>query len=182
MISMHELVIGKKAPVGHVIDHINNNGLCNIKENIHVVTYSQNSQNKKKLSGRSSMYIGVHLDKEKRWTSTIRINRKQTHIGIFDDEIDGGKAADEIFKNIYGKDALLNNPNMSIRTTKHNRIPDEMITKKFIESITTIKDLKHIIRKKKLCSLYGGDLKLGDVNSANFEKMKGVVSNKLFVI
>ena len=46
-ISMHQFIIGK-AKKGYVIDHKNNNGLDNQRCNLRFISYSANSQNKKK--------------------------------------------------------------------------------------------------------------------------------------
>lgn len=57
------------------IDHINGNTLDNTRENLRVVTHSENMRNKQKKEGTSSEYIGVCFDKNK-WKAYITINNK----------------------------------------------------------------------------------------------------------
>jgi hypothetical protein len=90
-ISMHAFLLGKPDK-GYVIDHINNNGLDNRRQNIRVVTRSINSQNKKKIitDKTTSRYKGVSQQNGK-WLATYAT----TKIGLFDNEIDAAKAYDE---------------------------------------------------------------------------------------
>ena len=48
LISMHEIVIGKKADKGYVIDHIDSDGLLNTEENLRYATDRLNAQNRPK--------------------------------------------------------------------------------------------------------------------------------------
>ncbi len=63
-ISMHEIVMGQKAPKGYKIDHRDGNGLNNRRENLRIVTNGVNSHNKSKKKGSSSKYNGVSLMKK----------------------------------------------------------------------------------------------------------------------
>ena len=66
-IKMHQLLLGP-APEGMIIDHRNNNGLDNRRENLRFVTPGQNSQNTLKREGTSSKYKGVVYEKKnKNW-------------------------------------------------------------------------------------------------------------------
>ena len=71
-ISMQEMIIGKKAPPGHKIDHKNGNGLDNTNENLRFATDSQNVHNQQKKEGTTSRYFGVSWNKKtKKWRSGI---------------------------------------------------------------------------------------------------------------
>lgn len=59
---MHRYILNAKKE-DNQIDHINGNRLDNRKSNLHFVTRSQNIQNRNKLSGCTSEYIGVSLAK-----------------------------------------------------------------------------------------------------------------------
>ena len=60
----------------NIIDHINGNILDNQFENLRIVTYSENSRNRKKPKNATSKYIGVSKNKEK-WEASIRYDGKQ---------------------------------------------------------------------------------------------------------
>lgn len=102
--NMHELILGKP-PDNNIIDHIDNNGINNRRENLRFATYQQNSQNRKKQDGKSSKYIGVHLDKKnKRWN--VKFSRK--HLGTFNNEKDAGEMYDTYIFITLGKNAKTN--------------------------------------------------------------------------
>jgi|GEM_PF-1326327 len=84
--TMHELVMRRKAPDGHVIDHRNGNKLDNRRENLKFSTYAQNAQNKGKMEGCTSEYIGVHLDPNGKWRAFISNDGKMEYLGSFADE------------------------------------------------------------------------------------------------
>lgn len=74
---------------GHLpteIDHINgiydDNRICNLESS----DRSKNMRNSKKPSHNKSGVIGVYYDKKlKKWASFIRIQKKQTRLGLFCD-------------------------------------------------------------------------------------------------
>lgn len=68
-----------------VIDHINKNKLDNTRENLRVVTRSENSRNKPKKENSSSEYIGVSKY-GKKWRAAIYINNKPYSVN-YDNEI-----------------------------------------------------------------------------------------------
>ena len=108
-IGLHQFIIGK-AINNQVIDHINGNKLDNRKDNLIFSTRSQNSQNRPKLEGGSSKYIGVQFDKKsKKWKSSSHLNGIQTHLGHFEDEINAAKKYDTFVLLHFGKNAKTNN-------------------------------------------------------------------------
>ena len=53
--------------------------------------HSGNNRNKDKRTNCSSIYKGVHWDKQRnKWRAQISINGKTKHIGWFDDENEAG--------------------------------------------------------------------------------------------
>jgi hypothetical protein len=69
------------------VDHINNNTLDNTRNNLRVVTASENARNIKKRENATSKYLGVSFEeKSKKWITSIRINLKH-YTGIYDNEI-----------------------------------------------------------------------------------------------
>jgi len=80
-------------PCGYkrVIDHLDNNPLNNKLENLRIVSNRENTSNKNTNS--SSIYTGVSWSKKKnKWLSSIRINGKSKHLGLFTDEIKASNA------------------------------------------------------------------------------------------
>lgn len=90
-VRMHDALLGKQQyPVE--IDHKDGNGLNNQKDNLRLVTHRQNTQNKKN-SIKTSAYPGVCFDKRSgKWRSTITINKKFKHLGLFEKEYDAFNA------------------------------------------------------------------------------------------
>lgn len=106
MIYLHRHILGAKK--GQQVDHINGDKLDNRKENLRIVSSSQNLQNKK--YGGSSKFKGVHYRKDvKSWRVTIQVDGKTKHIGYFKDELEAAKAYDRVAKTIYGEGPWLNN-------------------------------------------------------------------------
>lgn len=84
------------------IDHINgirtDNRLCNLRS----VTKNENLVNKRKYSNSSSGITGVCWHKQHRkWVSTICINGKRKHLGLFKN-IDDAKIARENASKLFG--------------------------------------------------------------------------------
>lgn len=78
-----------------VVDHIDGNRLNNKSSNLQIVTHRENASIcfRKDRSKFSSKYTGVSWFKRgEKWKAQIQINGKQTHIGLFDSEIDASNA------------------------------------------------------------------------------------------
>ncbi len=98
--------------VPYLIDHINGNKADNRIENLRAATKTQNQQNTHKVRGKLSKYRGVTewrgKKKRKRWHAQIRVNKKQLHIGDFNDEIEAAKAYNTAAVLHFGEFASLN--------------------------------------------------------------------------
>jgi hypothetical protein len=108
---MHRTILG--APQGHMVDHINRDGLDNRRINLRAATRAQNACNAiKRHSIRStSQFKGVHWDKARsRWAAQIKKLGKVTNIGRFISEEDAARAYDTAAKKVYGEFARLNFP------------------------------------------------------------------------
>ena len=69
-----------------VVDHIDNNQLNNRLDNLQLVTQRENMSKDRKLG--TSKYPGVSWNKQaNKWTSSISINGKKKHLGLFTNEI-----------------------------------------------------------------------------------------------
>lgn len=73
------------------------------------------SENGKKQRGKSllgqSKYCGVSRSKNK-WRSSYTINRKSIHLGLYNSEVEAAKAHDIEEIKYFGKDAILNFPEL----------------------------------------------------------------------
>lgn len=87
---LHRLAIlymtGSMPDVSIDVDHINMIRTDNRFENLRCVSRKVNMQNKKLPSANNkSGFLGVFLHKKlQRYTAQIRINGKNTHLGVFD--------------------------------------------------------------------------------------------------
>ena len=70
-------ILGNNIESKTKIDHIDNNKLNNKRDNLRIVTDSENCRNKMKLKNSSSKYIGVtYIKANKNWRTSMRINKK----------------------------------------------------------------------------------------------------------
>lgn len=106
-IFMHQLVF--PSTDGHIIDHINRNGLDNRQENLRFCTNKENTRNRVGQINASSCYKGVDWKKSnKKWRARIRVNDKEFHLGCFVKEEDAAQAYDEAAIKYFGEFAYLN--------------------------------------------------------------------------
>lgn len=107
-IYMHRLIMD--APKGTEVDHVNHDGLCNLRENLRIATPSQNHYNSRPRKGTSSQYKGVYYDKKcQRWGADIICDKQKTFLGYFDSEFAAAIAYNEAALKLHGGFALLNN-------------------------------------------------------------------------
>lgn len=93
------------------VDHKNCNGLDNRRENLRITRNKQNNQaNVGKMNKKcSSKYKGVHWCKrDKRWYSSIYVNGKGLHLGLFRDEEEAAKIYNKAAIEHFGEFARLN--------------------------------------------------------------------------
>lgn len=111
-IRLHHVVLNKfnGGSSGNLdVDHIDRNPLNNVKSNLRLVTRSQNMVNVPKQKSRSSKYKGVCWDKQySKWRTIIKFNKKSKFGGLFLNEDDAGKRANELYIEYFGEHALLN--------------------------------------------------------------------------
>ncbi len=110
---MHRLIMN--APKGVCVDHIDRNPFNNQRSNLRFATYQQNAFNKSKITNKTSIYLGVYLNKkakinnrEKIWLAKIKLNSGNVHLGSFKTEIDAAKAYNEMALKHFGEFANLN--------------------------------------------------------------------------
>lgn len=86
---------GEEIPEGVEIDHICHNRACINPSHLRPVNKSENAQN---YSGRrpnnTSGHPGVYWDRRRgKWIAQVRINGRQTYVGIYADVEEAAKAA-----------------------------------------------------------------------------------------
>lgn len=104
---MHRVIL--KTPARMLSDHIDHNGLNNQKNNLRVVTNSQNQMNRKSNKCTSSKFKGVSWhNRDKIWRAQIKINGKYSYIGTFKSEVGAAKAYNARAIELFGEFAHLN--------------------------------------------------------------------------
>ena len=79
-----ERKLGRKLQKNEVTDHIDGNGLNNIRDNLRVCTQSQNMTNTQKRVDNTSGYTGVYYNKAKKgYDAYINKNGKRYRLGRF---------------------------------------------------------------------------------------------------
>jgi hypothetical protein len=95
-------------PKGKMVDHINHDKLDNRKENLRIVSNSENQMNQK-VRKSSSKYKGVYWNNHcKNWISQLKCKNKLFYLGIFNSEVEAAKVYNEKDKELFGKYAKLN--------------------------------------------------------------------------
>jgi len=103
MVSMHQFLLG-----GSNIDHKDNNGLNNQKNNLRVCTPHQNQCNRRKPKNAvTSIYKGVSINRGY-IRASIQMNRKTIHLGYFNSEKEAAIAYNNKAKELFGEFAKLN--------------------------------------------------------------------------
>ena len=99
-----------QAPSDKKVDHIDGDPLNNQRENLRIASDKQNQGNRRKSEGTSSRFKGVSLQPDGRWRAQIKINGKQTYLGVFSTEVEAAMAYDKQCINTFGVFALINLP------------------------------------------------------------------------
>jgi hypothetical protein len=94
------------------IDHIDGDGLRNVKTNLRTCSHPQNGGNRAKQSAQSSSsFKGVCWNaRRRRWQAGIQVDGESHHLGYFTGEADAARAYDEAAKLRFGEFAKLNLP------------------------------------------------------------------------
>lgn len=91
---MHRLIMD--APEGSLIDHEDQDGLNNRKDNLRFCTKQENARNSKLFSNSTSGVKGVTWQKNRKyWEAHIAIDQKKIHLGSFSTIEDATKARKE---------------------------------------------------------------------------------------
>jgi len=100
----HNIVTGLPEE-GFIWDHIDHEGLNNLRANLRKNDRSGNGQNKEKREGCSSQYVNVNYNSVVKKFAVIF---KKANYKLFEDEDEAGKVADKAIIDTFGKDAKTN--------------------------------------------------------------------------
>lgn len=104
-----ERMVGRKLQFHEKVDHINGNGTDNRRENLRVVSHSDNLMNRDGWRNSSSKYKGVTFYKrDGNWQAKICPHGKTIHLGYFDDEDEAALKYNAAAVIHYGDKAKLN--------------------------------------------------------------------------
>lgn len=99
--AMHNIIM--KPEEGFIVDHINRDRLDNRRENLRIVSFSENCQNRSMNSDNTSGIRGVHWNKAKKiWKAHIYKNYKMYHLGSFECKLKATTAYNEKSKELFG--------------------------------------------------------------------------------
>lgn len=108
-ILMHRLLLGLQSGDGNCVDHRDNFGLNNWRENLRVGTQGQNRANSRKLKPAQSKYKGARRAGTK-WSANVGPKKGRIYLGVFETEEAAARAYDAKALELYGTFARLNFP------------------------------------------------------------------------
>jgi len=104
-IRLHVAIL--QPPIGYEVDHIDRNGLNNLRSNLRIATVSQNRANC--LPRKQRKFKGVYIDTRYGYiTAKIQFNKQQIYLGRFNTELDAPKAYNAKAIELFGEFARLN--------------------------------------------------------------------------
>lgn len=103
--SIHAVLMNP--PKGMKVDHINGDILDNRRENLRICTNAENIRNSRRYSNNKTGIKGVSVTKSGKFRTQIRIDGKQTELGLFDSAEAAGEAYREAALTYYGEFARI---------------------------------------------------------------------------
>lgn len=108
-VRMHRELLGLKIGDGKEIDHINGNRLDNRKNNLRIVTPTQNRWNRRpNLNSKSGLKGVSWKEGRKKWGVQIRANKKRYYLGTFTNRIEAAKVYNKVAVELHGRFANIN--------------------------------------------------------------------------
>lgn len=111
--AMHRVImqriLGRDLVKGEMVDHVDNNGLNNRRENLRLANKSQNARNRGAQRNNSSGYKGVSWNKpNKKWIVGIAIDSKKIYLGQYHNIHDAARAWNAAALKYHGEFAYQN--------------------------------------------------------------------------
>lgn len=108
-VKLHRVIMN--APPNQRVDHIDLNGLNNVRSNLRLVTISQNAMNGRGHQDGSSRHRGVYWFADRgKWVAKICKEGRRKSLGYYINEDDAGRAYDAAAIELFGEFANLNFP------------------------------------------------------------------------
>lgn len=109
-IRLHRIIV--RAPQGLEVDHIDGDGLNNLRANLRICNNIENQHGyQRKPANTSSEFRGVCWHKATgKWLAQIQHNCHRLHIGLFDDEVEAARAFDTKARELGWPESGLNFP------------------------------------------------------------------------
>lgn len=101
-IFMHNLIMNN-INKENIIDHKNRKPNDNRKNNLRIVTHSQNIMNTKLYSNNKSGVKGVYLSNDNKWKAYITFKKNRIHLGTYEDKNEAIKARLKKEYELFGK-------------------------------------------------------------------------------
>ncbi len=96
-------------PDGLYVDHIDRDRRNNTRDNLRLVTSTQNSYNKRRFSNNTSGFKGVHFHKAwGKWIAYITVDKRRVRLGGFPSPIEAALAYDRAAVELHGEFAATN--------------------------------------------------------------------------
>lgn len=111
IIFLHKIIMDT---TDKIIDHINHNTTDNRKNNLRIVTKSQNAANHNILRNNTSGVTGVDKRIDGKWRARIRINNKIIFLGNYTDFNDAVRARKQAEEKYFGQYSYDNSMKESI--------------------------------------------------------------------
>lgn len=106
---MHRLILG--APKSAFVDHIDGNGLNNVRRNIRICSRAQNAKNRKRQKSSRALYKGISFCKTtQKWRPRLHVEGRNISFGLFACALEAAKAYDAMAVIHHGEFARLNFP------------------------------------------------------------------------
>lgn len=114
-IKLHAYLTGHR-----LTDHINGDGLDNRRANLRMATQAENLRNRGLPANNTSGFKGVSFRRQRGrgWKSTIGLNGKRIHLGLFSTPEAAARAYDAAARELFGEFAWLNFP-LPSSTNRH---------------------------------------------------------------
>lgn len=124
---MHRAILARKLgrdlESGEIVDHIDGNGLNNVRSNLRLSDYQGNVRNRSISSLNKVGYKGViWLEDRKRYLARITVDRKQISLGFFRKVETAALAYDKAARAYFGEFAKLNFPEVTTYDLSEDRI------------------------------------------------------------
>lgn len=104
-----ERVVGRTLGRYEEVDHIDNDGLNCARDNLRVVTPSQNMANRRLNRNNKSGYKGVSWKtNDQKWRVCLGFQCKKIHLGMFTDKHEAARAYNAKALELFGQYARLN--------------------------------------------------------------------------